>query len=68
MLVIRRRRGEMIRIGADIELQLLWIGKSCVRLGIQAPRSVDVTIGPPSGGKPEKDSLNGRSVEMSGEV
>lgn len=68
MLVIRRRRGEVIRIGGDVELQLLWIGRSCVRLGIQAPRSVDVTIGPPVSRKPEKQSGNGRSVEISGEV
>lgn len=67
MLVIRRRRGEVIRIGADVELQLLWIGKTCVRLGIQAPRSVDVTIGPAAAEKNEKEPCDGRSVEISGE-
>ena len=68
MLVIRRRRGEVIRIGGDVELQLLWIGRSCVRLGIEAPRSVDVTIGPSAAVKFEKEPSDGRSVDISGEV
>ncbi len=68
MLVIRRKRGEVIRIGGDVELELLWIGRSCVRLGIRAPRSVAVTIGPPVSPAVEKDCVNDRSVEMSGEV
>lgn len=68
MLVVRRRQGEVIRIGGDVELQLLWIGRSCVRLGIQAPRSVNVTIGPPAPKNSGKEPKRDRSVKISGEV
>lgn len=68
MLVVRRRAGEIIRIGSDVELRLLSIGKSSVRLGIAAPRSVAITMqdSKPEGG--EKTADNDRSVGMSGEA
>ena len=44
MLVVRRRPGELIRIGADVQLRLLSIGRTSVRLGIEAPRSVPINM------------------------
>lgn len=43
MLVIRRRTGEAILIGADIEVEILEVSANRVKLGIAGPRSVQVT-------------------------
>jgi len=43
MLVMRRRAGESISIGADIEIQVLETGPGRVKLGIVAPPHVPVT-------------------------
>lgn len=40
MLVIRRRVGESILIGGDIELQITDISANRVKIGIVAPRTV----------------------------
>ena len=40
MLVIRRRPGESVLIGEDIEIEVLDAGVSQVKLGIRAPRHV----------------------------
>jgi carbon storage regulator len=42
MLVIGRRPGESIVLGADIEIEILEASASQVTLGIRAPRSVPV--------------------------
>jgi carbon storage regulator len=42
MLVISRRPGESVFIGDDIEVELLEISHSQVKLGIRAPRSIPV--------------------------
>jgi carbon storage regulator len=42
MLVIRRRPGESILLGADVEIEILDSSASHVKLGIRAPRSVVV--------------------------
>lgn len=42
MLVIRRREGESVFIGDGIEVSILEIAGSHVKLGIQAPREVTV--------------------------
>jgi carbon storage regulator CsrA len=39
MLVMRRRAGETLLIGPDIELEILDIGPSRVKIGIIAPAS-----------------------------
>ena len=44
MLVMRRRAGESILIGDDIEIQILHIGESRIKVGITAPRSVPVAM------------------------
>ena len=43
MLVVRRRAGEAISIGEDIEIEVIEISRSRVRLGIRAPRAVQVS-------------------------
>ena len=42
MLVIGRRPGESLILGADIEVEVLEASPSQVKLGIRAPRSVSV--------------------------
>ncbi len=42
MLVLTRRVGERLRIGADIELVVLDVGARKVRLGVTAPESVAI--------------------------
>lgn len=43
MLVLSRKQSEVIKIGDDIELTILRIGPHAVRIGIEAPRDVQVT-------------------------
>ena len=42
MLVIRRRAGETLLIGPDIEIEILEAGPSQVKLGIRAPKHIAV--------------------------
>jgi carbon storage regulator len=42
VLVFTRRRGETIRIGDGIEVQVLRVGRDGVRLGVVAPPEVPV--------------------------
>jgi carbon storage regulator len=42
MLVIRRRAGESILIGPDIEVEILDVGPNRVKLGILGPRTTQV--------------------------
>jgi carbon storage regulator len=42
MLIMSRREGETIRIGDDIEIVFAHIGRSRVKVGIRAPRSMPV--------------------------
>jgi carbon storage regulator len=42
MLVMKRRAGESILIGDDIEIHLAHIGRTRVKIGIQAPRNIPV--------------------------
>lgn len=42
MLVMRRRAGESVLLGGDIEIQVLHVGPSRVKLGIVAPESVSI--------------------------
>lgn len=43
MLVLRRRAGEAILLGPDIEIEVVEISKSRVKLGVRAPRTLSVT-------------------------
>ena len=42
MLIMKRRAGEAILIGDDIEIHLAHIGRTRVKIGIKAPRDVPV--------------------------
>jgi len=42
MLVLARLENEKVRIGDDIEITILSIRGNCVKLGINAPRSVRI--------------------------
>lgn len=42
MLVLKRKAGEAIQIGDDIELTILAIEGDQIKLGIKAPRQVDI--------------------------
>jgi carbon storage regulator len=42
MLVIRRRCGESLMIGDDVEIEVLDCGPSHVKLGVHAPRQITI--------------------------
>jgi carbon storage regulator len=42
MLVIGRRKGEKILIGEGVEIEVIECGRSRVKLGIHAPKSVPI--------------------------
>lgn len=42
MLVIRRRAGESVLIGGDVEVEVIDIGLTRVKLGITAPKEIVV--------------------------
>lgn len=42
MLVLSRRKSEVIKIGDDIRIMIIKIGPNSVRVGIDAPRSMNV--------------------------
>jgi carbon storage regulator len=42
MLVMRRRAGEGFLIGEDIEIEVLEVGPTRVKLGVKAPKSVEI--------------------------
>ena len=44
MLVMRRRAGESILIGDDIEIRIIHIGESRIKIGITAPKVGSVTL------------------------
>jgi len=44
MLVMRRRQGESILIGDEVEIQIIQIGPSRIKIGITAPKSIPVTL------------------------
>ena len=42
MLVLSRRKDQTIRIGKDIRITIIEIGHGSARIGIDAPRDVDI--------------------------
>ena len=42
MLVLTRNKNEAIKIGDDIEIKILSIDGDQVKLGIEAPKSIDI--------------------------
>jgi carbon storage regulator len=42
MLVFRRQQGESFRIGDAVEVRILHVGKHYVKIGVIAPREVEI--------------------------
>ena len=42
MLVVRRRAGESLTIGGNVEIQILEVGSTQVKLGIVAPKEIPI--------------------------
>ena len=42
MMIMRRREGERILIGDDIVIHISQIGRNKVRIGIEAPRELEI--------------------------
>lgn len=42
MLVLSRKHGEVIKIGDDIEIAIVRIGPEAVRVGITAPKTLNI--------------------------
>ena len=45
MLVLSRKINETIKIGDDIEIRILEVNGDTVRIGIEAPKSIDILRG-----------------------
>ena len=45
MLVLSRKVNETIKIGDDIEIRVLEVKGDTVRIGIEAPKSIDILRG-----------------------
>lgn len=45
MLVLSRKAGETIQIADDIEIRILEVKGDTVRIGIEAPKSIDIVRG-----------------------
>jgi carbon storage regulator len=43
VLVLRRRVGEAIAIGGDIEIEVIEISRTRVKLGVRAPQAISVS-------------------------
>ena len=42
MLVLRRKAGQSLLIGDDIEIELLVVNSQCAKIGIRAPRTTSI--------------------------
>jgi carbon storage regulator len=45
MLVIGRKRDEKLVIDGNIEITILKVGRSYVRLGVESPRDIPISVG-----------------------
>ena len=42
MLVLSRKKGEIIKIGDDIEITIVALANDQVKIGIQAPKNIEI--------------------------
>lgn len=42
MLVFRRQQGESFRVGDDVEVRILQLSRSQVKIGVIAPREIEI--------------------------
>ncbi|CUU78666.1 carbon storage regulator [Campylobacter hyointestinalis] len=40
MLILTRKNGEAVQIGADIEIKIIESSKNSIKIGIEAPKSI----------------------------
>ena len=43
MLILRRRVGEAILVGSEVEIEVIEVSRSRVKLGVRAPTHITVT-------------------------
>ena len=63
MLVLSRKVGEVLKIGDDIEIMVVRISPNTARLGISAPRHVNVSRPETKGKPPCSDSQQQSELE-----
>lgn len=72
MLVLRRRAGEAIAIGGDIEVEVIEISRTRVKLGVRAPRAISVsrreTIPVAAENRQASEFIGGRGRECMEEI
>ncbi|MCY1690122.1 carbon storage regulator CsrA [Exiguobacterium sp. SL14] len=68
MLVLKRKTGEAIQIGDDIELTILAIEGDQIKLGIKAPRQVDIHRKEVYLSIQEENTEASRSTELIGQL
>ncbi len=71
MLVLTRKRSEMIQIGENIVIKIIQTGKSTVKIGIEAPENVRVLRGelePHTGSQYLLERLKKRQSAVGAEV
>jgi carbon storage regulator len=72
MLVLRRRVGESILVGNDVEIEIIEISRSRVKLGVRAPCHTSVirkeTVGVSRENRMASDLLAARGPEGMGEL
>ena len=70
MLILTRRAGEALRIGDDIEVTVMAVNGSQVRIGINAPRNIAVDREEiaerkrPRAGDPQTGTAHGRQARV----
>ena len=42
MLVLSRKKDNVVRIGSAVKIKVLSVHKNCVKLGIEAPRDIEI--------------------------
>lgn len=42
MLILSLRRGDVLEIGENVQIQVLRVGRGRVKVGVDAPKEVDV--------------------------
>jgi carbon storage regulator CsrA len=63
MLIIRRKAGERLMIGPEIELTVISIGETAIKLGVTAPDELTIDRQPPiEGFEPSFKPASGRST------
>lgn len=63
MLVVSKKLGESVWLGNEIEVKVLAVRSGSVRLGIEAPQTVDVRRNAPADGEALKSEATTRDVK-----